>query len=380
MKSERRGKLSITIIKIDFNINLNAMKKNSFLRGRVALIILTVLLFQSFSGYLYSQQSRQFTINPVMKVSNLNKGTEDPMRLDNLSIDIKIIGQIAVTTLDMTYYNGNSRTMEGEFNFPLGEGQTVSRFALDMNGVLREGVVVEKEKGRKTFESIVRRGVDPGLLEMTEGNNFRMRVFPLPAKGTRRLVLTFEQELTDKGKFDLYVLPLKITECIRKFSVHAEVVKNTVIPDSENNELSNLSFSKFNESYIANLEQENFVPDKKIALTFPHTGNEEIIFTSAKNGSPDSSYFYVNIRPKSVESVKVLPKRITLIWDNSNSAQERNTDKELSILDSYIRRIGNLTIELVTFNIKTGKAETFEIANGNWDRLKSTLTMKIIIM
>ena len=353
------------------------MKKNSIIPGRVALIILTVLLFQSFSGYLYSQQSRQFAINPIMKVSNLNKGTEDPMRLDNLSIDIKIIGQIAVTTLDMTYYNGNSRTMEGEFNFPLGEGQTVSRFALDMNGVLREGVVVEKEKGRKTFESIVRRGVDPGLLEMTEGNNFRMRVYPLPAKGTRRLVLTFEQELTDKGKYNLYVLPLKITDCIRKFSVHAEVVKNTVVPDTENNELSNLSFSKFNESYVANFEQENFVPDKKIALAFPHTGNEERIFTSAKNGSTDSSYFYVTIRPKSVETVKMLPKRITLIWDNSNSALERNTDKELTILDSYIHRIGNLTIDLVTFNIKTGKAETFEIANGNWDRLKSTLKATI---
>jgi len=220
------------------------MKTSSIQGGRMALIILLFFLGQSFSWLVHSQQSRQIIINPMMKVMNLNKGTENPMRLDILNIDIKIIGKIAVTTLDMTYYNDNSRVMEGEFNFPLGEGQTVSRFALDINGAMREGVVVEKEKGRKTFESIVRRGVDPGLLEMTEGNNFRMRVYPLPAKGTRRVVLAFEQELTDKGSYDLYMLPLKIVESIRKFSVHAEVIKNSVKLDTENNEMSSLSFNK----------------------------------------------------------------------------------------------------------------------------------------
>ena len=349
------------------------MKTHSIHYQRITLILLLALFFQSIPVLLYSQQNSQPGIHPVMKVSNLNKNTEEPMRLDILNVDIKIIGQIAVTTLDMTFYNGNSRVLEGEFNFPLGEGQTISRFALDMNGVLREGVVVDKEKGRKTFEAIVRRGVDPGLLEMTAGNNFRMRVFPLPAKGTRRLVLAFEQELTDKGTFDLYTLPLKIEDSIRKFSVHAEVIKNTVKLDTDNNELSNLSFTKFNDSYVASLEQENFVPDKKIAFSFPHVVNKERIFTAVEDGTVNSSRFYLTIRPDKVEKIKILPKRITVIWDNSNSATDRNIEKELTVLDAYIQKIGNLTIELVTFNIKTGNPETFEITNGNWDKLKSAL-------
>jgi uncharacterized protein YfaP (DUF2135 family) len=339
----------------------------------MVVAILLILLFQPFSYFIHSQQSKQIAINPVMKISNLRNGTENPMRLDRLNIDIKIIGQIAITTLDMTYYNPNSRVMEGEFNFPLGEGQTVSRFALDINGILREGVVVEKEQGLKTFEAIVRRGVDPGLLEMTQGNNFRMRIYPLPAKGARRVVLAFEQELTDKGTSDLYILPLKINESIAKFSVHAEVIKNNVKLDTENNELSNLSFNKWNDSYVANFEQDNFVPDKKIAFLFPHTSNAERVFSAAKDNHSDSSYFYVNIRPKSLEQIKVLPKRITLLWDNSNSAQDLNLEKELAILDKYIQKIGNLTIEFVPFNIKTGKTETFEITGGNWDKLKSAL-------
>jgi hypothetical protein len=349
------------------------MKSTTIQPWRMSIIILLVLAVQSYSGKIHAQQTGQWGINPVMKVSNLRTNSENPMRLDVLNIDIKVIGQLAVTTFDMTYHNGNSRMMEGEFNFPLGEGQTVSRFALDINGALREGVVVEKEKGRKTFEAIVRRGVDPGLLEMTEGNNFRMRIYPLPANGSRRVVLTFEQELTNKGTYDLYLLPLKISECIRKFSIHAEVIKNTVQADPENNELSNLNFTKWNESYVATMEMQDFVPDKKLALSFPHSGNAEKVFTSPKNESTDSSYFYLNVIPKPLEKVKVLPKRITLIWDNSNSAKDRNLEKEIAVFDQYIHKIGNLTVELVTFNIRTGKAKTFEISNGNWDALKSVL-------
>jgi hypothetical protein len=348
------------------------MKTISIQLRKMVLILLSILLIQPVLCFIHSQLIEPVAIRPAMKVNNLRSGNENPMRLDKLSVDIRIVGQIAVTTLDMTYYNPNSRVMEGEFNFPLGEGQTVSRFALDIDGTLREGVVVDKEQGRKTFEAIVRRGVDPGLLEKTEGNNFRMRVYPLPAKGTRRVVIAFEQELTDKGNYDLYVLPLNITESINKFAVHAEVIKNKVTVDTEHNGLINLAFNKWNDSYVANLEQNNFVPDKQIALSFPQTGNSERVYTAADQHS-DSSYFYVNIRPEFTQQIKTLPKRITLLWDNSNSALNRNPEKEIAVLDNYIGKIGNLTVELVPFNIKTRKPEVYEIQNGKWDNLKAAL-------
>jgi len=344
---------------------------------RIAGVIFLSMMFQTFGHFLKAQQKDQIAISPVMKISNPYSREINPMRLDILKIDIKVIGSIAITTLDMTYFNNNPRILEGEFNFPLGEGQTVSRFALDINGKLREGVVVEKEQGRKTFEAIVRRGVDPGLLEKTEGNNFRMRVYPLPAKGTRRVVIAFEQELTEKGKYDLYSLPLKISESIGKFSVHIEIVKNRVELDAEKNEFNNLSFNKWNDSYVADFEQANFTPDKQIALSFPHITNSEKVFTATKGGNPDSSWFYLNIRPEVSKQVKVLPKQITLLWDNSSSVGHRNIEKELMTLDAYIRKIGNLKIELVTFNIKTSNPEMFDITDGNWGRLQSAIKSMI---
>jgi hypothetical protein len=334
---------------------------------KIRFLIAVLIASLSFTSF-YAQTG----FNPVMKISN-GKTVETPVQIELFNIDIKVVGQIATTTLDITYRNPNNRVLEGEFNFPLGEGQTVSRFALDIGGKLREGVVVDKTLGRKTFESIVRRGADPGLLEKTAGNNFRARVYPIPASGTRRIVIAYEQELTDNGAYDLYLLPLTLKETVSKFTVHAEVIKRQVHFDQENNQLSNLSFSKWNDSYISNLEMTNYTPDKQIAFDFPHVTDSANVFTAPINNLVDSSYFYVNIRPDRLEKEKTLPSQITLLWDNSSSCKNRNIEKELEILDAYIKKIGNLTIGLVPFNITTEKADTFKIMNGSWENLKSVI-------
>lgn len=340
---------------------------------KIALINLFVVIIVSSFLNAEAQVPGTIGVNPKMRVSNPGVNKADTIQLYSLKIDIKIIGQIAITTLDMTYFNFNARVMEGEFNFPLAEGQSVSRFALDINGTLREGVVVEKEKGRKTFEAITRKGVDPGLLEMTEGNNFRSRVYPLPAKGARRIVIAYEQELTDKGEFDLYTLPLNINEKLKTFTIHVEVVKKQVNIDNERNELTNLSFKKWNDSYVSDIVLKDYVPNKQIAFNFPHQKDNIETFTALKDKSHQSSYFYLNIRPEKFNKQKVLPKRITLLWDNSGSAQNRDLKKEFSLLQAYIKQIGNLTIELVPFNIKTEKTRIFEITNGNMEGLKLVL-------
>ena len=71
------------------------------------------------------------------------------LRLSSLKIDVSIVGNFAKTTYDMEFYNGLDRTLEGELVFPLAEGQAVSQFAMDVNGKLRDAVIVEKMGARK---------------------------------------------------------------------------------------------------------------------------------------------------------------------------------------------------------------------------------------
>ena len=228
----------------------------------------------------------QKSVVPEVKV--VNERNANPMVLQDLSIDILVIGQTAVTTMEMTFYNPNTRVMEGEFQFPLADGQQVSRFALDINGKMREGVVVDKALGRKAFEDIVRRGVDPGLLEKTEGNNFKARVYPMPAKGTRRVLIAFEQELHERDGQDYYFLPITANTTLKNFKVRTEVVSRFVKADIQNS--LQLDFKQARNSYISEVSQQNFALNQNIALTFPKIEKPQSI--SATKGNKTYCYGY----------------------------------------------------------------------------------------
>ena len=308
----------------------------------------------------------QKSVVPEVKV--VNERNANPMVLQDLSIDILVIGQTAVTTMEMTFYNPNTRVMEGEFQFPLADGQQVSRFALDINGKMREGVVVDKALGRKAFEDIVRRGIDPGLLEKTEGNNFKARVYPMPAKGTRRVLIAFEQELHERDGQDYYFLPITANVTLKNFKVRTEVVSRFVKADIQNS--LQLDFKQARNSYISEVSQQNFTLNQNIALTFPKIEKPQTI--SATKGN--KTYCYGNIalattQPKN----KPIPTEIGILWDASHSASNRDRAKEFAFLDAYFKALKNVKVVLSSFNIRTDKTLSFEVKNGNWQALKSHL-------
>ena len=324
-----------------------------------------ILLFFTISS-AFSQK----IILPEVKVSQTDNA--HPMQLQELSVDILVMGQTAVTTMEMTFYNPNSRVMEGEFEFPLSDGQEVSRFALDINGKLREGVVVDKALGRKAFEDIARRNVDPGLLEKTEGNNFRARVYPMPRRGTRKILIAFEQELSQKNGQDFYFLPIANAVKLKKFKIHTEVVSRFVKADIQNS--LQLDFTQSRNSYISEIEQSNYTLDKNIGLTFPKIDKPQLI--TATNGNESYLYGNVALEKQSLRE-KEAPKSIGILWDSSLSNEKRDFAKEYALLDAYFKEIKNTKVTLTTFHIRATKPITFEVKDGNWQELREYLEKQV---
>ncbi|MCX6551142.1 MAG: VIT domain-containing protein [Acidobacteria bacterium] len=212
-------------------------------------------------------------VMPVIRAPWQNSRTSTPMRLQSLRVDVKIVGHLATTTWDLSVFNPQLGVLEGELVFPLGEGQTVSRFAMDVNGALREGVVVEKEKGRQVFEDVVRRSIDPGLLEMTSGNSFRARVYPIPAQGSKRVVIAYEQELKDTGKGDgadlLYHLPLAFADKVDTFTLRVEVLDQAEAPKVTSSPLATFAFKAWQRAFVAEDTQRDVVLDKALTVVVP---------------------------------------------------------------------------------------------------------------
>ena len=324
-------------------------------------LITLIALLASVGGAM-----AQKTVLPEVKVRGQRNA--NPMQLQELSMDILVMGQTAVTTMEMTFYNPNDRVMEGEFEFPLSNGQEVSRFALDIDGKLREGVVVDKALGRQAFEDIARRNVDPGLLEKTEGNNFRARVYPMPAQGVRRILIAFEQELSQKDGRDFYFLPIASGVKLKHFKLRTEVVSRMVKADIENT--LQLNFGQSRNSYISEVKKENYTLDKNIGLTFPKIDKPQLL--TATKGT--DSYLYGNIAlGKQSLREKDKPKRIGILWDCSSSSQKRDFAKEFALLDAYFKEIKEVKVALTTFHIRSSAAIPFRVENGNWQELRQYL-------
>ncbi len=292
-----------------------------------------------------------------------------PLGMNELKVDIKVVGNIAVTTLDMTFFNNEGRVLEGELYFPLAAGQTVSRFAMEIDGKLREGVVAEKKEARVAFESTVRQKVDPGLLEWTKGNNFKARIYPIPANGFKRVLVSYTHELSEANGQLQYYMPMKFKDKLNKLDVTVEVLKQAVRPVLQENELHCFRFDQWNENYKGEMKLENVYANLPLSFGIPFPSTHKTML-EAREGT---TFFYTTVHPKKGTRLKKLPKSLSLVWDVSGSAKGRNFEKETALLRNYLQNIGDATVELVTFSNEVHQKENFTISAGNCEMLISKL-------
>ena len=77
---------------------------------------------------------------------------------------------------------------------------------------LVEADVVEKQRAREIYETILREKRDPGLLEWTGGNIFKARVFPIEANAEKRSEDRLHAGVAAAGKsISLYLWPAERT-------------------------------------------------------------------------------------------------------------------------------------------------------------------------
>ncbi|RKH60839.1 VIT domain-containing protein, partial [Corallococcus aberystwythensis] len=179
-------------------------------------------------------------------------GRYQPLKARAVRVVTYIQGSRARTVVDHLFENDTGRNLEGTFYYPLPGGATVAGFALYSGAVtvdtpslfqspdllpplgddstdlerlassappaargvkrswgdIQEARVVEQKRAREVYEDVVRRNVDPALLEWSGASTFSARVFPLPPKSLKRVVIAYEQTLLFDGTRLRYTWPL----------------------------------------------------------------------------------------------------------------------------------------------------------------------------
>jgi tetratricopeptide (TPR) repeat protein len=303
---------------------------------------------------------------PVLRIGD----KEDPdVYLQSLDIQVEVTGNIASTRYTMVFKNRTNRILEGELTFPLPDGRTVTHYALDINGKMREAVPVEKARATQVFEEIEQREVDPGILERVEGNNFRTRIYPFPRNGTRTISIGYEEELTLENGLLYYRLPMAYPNPLEKFAVKAAVWNSgqePLTPESEDM----IRFDMAGEQYVASFTRENYRPSRALVFALPApTDIPQVIMQSAQR----SFYFLASVAPKMETRKKQWSDNLAIIWDVSLSASQRNLQRELEMLDIIFSEKRNANVHLYFLNNRFKKAGEYKVTNGNWSRLKSVL-------
>ena len=120
-----------------------------------------------------------------------DRGGRSRLALERLGVTARTAGDVAETSVEHVFRNDSEEVLEGTFRFPLPAGAILVGLAMEMNGELVDGELVEREKARKAYEQIVDQMLDPALLEWENGQTFKLRVFPIEPKKTKRVVLRF---------------------------------------------------------------------------------------------------------------------------------------------------------------------------------------------
>ncbi|MCR5762209.1 MAG: DUF2135 domain-containing protein [Treponema sp.] len=328
-----------------------------------------VLLF----AYVLSAQSLQVLgqanshANSFMKMNIQNKDASSPcpVRMSSISVDASIMGNTAVTTLDIIFQNDTDRVLEGEFEFPLGENESIVGYALDINGKMRKGVVVEKDKGRQVFEAVVRQGIDPGLVEMTEGNNFKARVYPIPSRGSRHLQLTYQSELKKASSKDsrVYVYSALTDDVLEHFDFKITALGNKKDVMASGNVLQ---FDDLDSGYTAHFSKENVSVDAPVTIVIPnaYTNLKDSASAFLEDKGKDT-FFYCYLPLDENAVAKKLPKRLAVYYDVSSSAAKRNVQAELALLARYIEKLESPEIIFVPFSNKLYDSKNFSGGTEN---------------
>ena len=301
---------------------------------------------------------------PLMEAIN----GEKPIQLQSLRIAGTISGSMAQTTVRMVFFNPNQRPLEGNLQFPLLEGQQITEFALDIDGKLRPAVTVEKAKGRQIFEEIERRNVDPALLESTQGNNFKLRVYPIAALGTRMVELKYAEALTREGKHWSYRLPLAYGDNLQDFDLALQVHGSVAAPFTSG-ALGAVTFVRMGDSYQAHVEKSRFAPTGTLKLLLPARAQSQT-YVQERDGT---NYFVAEIPVSTKRTARTLPKVVGLLWDSSGSGAARDVAREVFELNRYFKAIGNAEVRLTRLRDRAEAAQSFKLDNGNWDALRAAL-------
>lgn len=246
-----------------------------------------------------------------------------PILLKEHTVRVSIRDNLAETTIEQLFVNESPIALEAEYWFPVPRDAAVSGLTMTVDDRTVEAKLLPADEARRIYESFVRQQRDPALLEFVGHNLLRLRVFPIPANGSRRITLRYAQTLPREGAMVHYHLPLRATRAAARpvGRVRVEVEAQTRQP------LTSFYSPSHPEVWVqrpapnrARLQWEahNLTMERDLHLYFSSTANPyDLQLFTYRAG--DDGYFMALFAPNPEQRVERLPKHLVFVFDRTGS-------------------------------------------------------------
>jgi hypothetical protein len=301
------------------------------------------------------------------------QGIEDPgqrseaLRLSDLSLELDVVGALADVTLTARFANPSDETLEGIFNFELPDGAVVTGYALDIEGRMVDGVLVEALKAQRSYEAEVREGIDPGLATVSRANVFTTRVFPIPEEGERTIRLRFSAPIHAVRGLEF---PLETDDPVGQFRVTLNSAAQSSPPQvslpgktpmrwQEPRQVGRSSAARYGQELSGKLRIASVKP-RSPALASVHANGERRV--------------HILDGVARIEAGRDTGGRLRVYWDRSRSRRDQDTAAERRLLARHLARAKPAAIDLVLFN--SSGATVRRVTAGELDAALGAVTYR----
>jgi Ca-activated chloride channel homolog len=260
------------------------------------------------------------------------------LNIKSVKITTKIDAQVATTKVEQVFENDTPYRLEGSYFFPIPESASISDFAIYDGDKRMAAEIVERAKARQIYNEIVRRQIDPGLLEYAGKDLFQASVFPIEPRSTKKIELTYSQVLKNEGGTVSYryelgsgrrIQPQPIREIAASVEIASPIdLKNIFSPSHK------ISITKDGERR-ARLSFEGKGEDsQKDFLLYYSLSEKDFGLSLLTHREPGKDgYFLMLISPKSnIGEQDRAAKDIVFILDTSGSMSGEKIDKAKAAL------------------------------------------------
>lgn len=298
-----------------------------------------------------------------------------PLEVVYHKVDVKIDGQSAVTSIDQSFYNPSQYQLEGFYILPIPKGAVINNFTMVINGKETKAELLDADKARKIYEDIVRQMRDPALLEYSEQNIFKLRIFPIEPRSEKKISISYTQILQSDNNLFEYIYPLN-TE---KFS--AKPLKNVSVKiDLKSNEKIKNIYCPTHEVDIVNkndnhsiisYEEENIKPDIDFKLYFSKNASTVGLSLLSYQTGKNDGYFLLSASPSiEIDKTQIENKDITFMLDVSGSMSGEKLEQAKKAL---FYCINNLNVG-DRFNVIRFSTEAYSLFNSLKKAEKQNIT------